>query len=133
MTSVLLSVLSVVWIKRKIVALKACWLLFVILIKDIRPAIYLWKWNLHMLKVSFSWSNIRSKSQGSLAIKIAHEASLWYSTLNLEFCPVCCKKNSTFLSQYDDGVTMALSLSLRKSYPIRRKTSSQTLLNEIVW
>ena len=133
MTSFLLSVLSVVWIKRKIVALKAHWLLFVILIKDISPAIYLRKWNLHMLKVSFSWSNIIGKSQGSFTIKITPEANLWCFTLNLEFCPVCCKKNTKFLLQYDDGITMALRFSLRNSYPIRWKTSSQTLLNEIVW
>ena len=105
-----------------------CWLLFVNLIKDISPTIYLWKWNLHMLKVAFSWSYIISKSQGSFAIKTAHGANLWYSTCNLESCTVCCKKESKCSPQSQHG----FEFFPRKWLP-RWKTSSQTLLKEIVW
>lgn len=66
-----------------------------------------------------SLSHIISKSQGSFAIKIARGADLWYFTLNLESCPVCCKKNSKCFSKDGDGDTMALTFSLGNSYPNR--------------
>lgn len=54
-----------------------------------------------------------SKSQGSFAIKTAHGANLWYSTLNLEsyLCVVRKRVNARH------GVSMALSFLLGNGYP----------------